>query len=385
MTPAGIAVIGIGETAPARRSERDLRDLTVEAVLAAIADAGLQPHEIDGIVSDSLIMPATVSHEWLAGQLGITRTFDAATSYGGAGTVAAPLLARMAIEQKLATNVLCYFGVDWGSLPGGPYAFHDAYPGKLAFEKPYGFNGQPSYFALWAQRYAYEYGLPAEALGGIAVTQRANAIRTGRAQNQRPLSMDDYVSAPLISDPLRYPDCCLISDGAAAFVMTAAARAVDAPRPPVYVKGVGFGSDHLTGDDVFTQKPQMLTLPGVQAAREQVERAAGMSVTEVDFAELYDCFTISCLMQLEDLGLCSRGEGGAFVASGNTRLTGSMPVNTHGGMLSYSYLLGAEHVIEAVRQLRGEAGDNQVTGVEHGLVSGLSVPDYGLLLLGRTA
>ena len=381
--PEDIAIVGIGETQAARRSTESVRSMTLRAVLAAIEDAGLDPSDIDGIVTDSVIMPTTVPHEWISGQLGIDRGFDAAISYGGAGTVAAPMLARNALRDGSAKYVLCYFGVDWGSRPGGPYAFHDLYPAKLAFEKPYGFNGQPSYFAIWAQRYRHEFGLEPEQLGAIAIAQRENSIKTGRGQNMKPMTMDGYLGAPPISDPLRIPDCCLITDGAVAFVMTTDERAQDTPKPPVYVRGVGFGTEGITGDDVFTQKPDLLTLPASAIARDRLRRDCGLDSTDADFAEIYDCFTISCLMQLEDLGFCGKGEGGVYAAEGHTRLDGDRPVNTHGGLLSYSYRLAAEHVTEAVRQLRGEAGGVQLENPELGVVTGLSVPDYAILMLGR--
>lgn len=381
--PDDIAIVGVGETPPARRSSTDLRSSTVDAVLAAIADAGLRPTDIDAIVTDSLVMPNTVPHDWIAAQLGVDRCFDGSISYGGAGTVAAPLLARSALEQGLADYVLCYFGVDWGSRTGGPYAFHDMYPAKREFEKPYGFNAQPAYFALIANRYAHEYGLNDEDLGAIAVAQRANSRLTGRGQRQDALSMDDYLDADMICDPLRYPDCCVISDGAAAFVMTTAERAADCAHPAVHVRGVGFGSSAISADAVFTQNADFLALPGVAQARARAERESGMSVSDVDFAELYDCFTISCLLQMEDLGLCERGGAAKFLTAGEHRLGGRLPINTHGGLLSYSYLLGAEHVVEAVRQLRGEAGAVQVAGARTGLVTGLSVPEYAILVLGR--
>lgn len=377
----GIAIVGIAETPATRRSEYDLRTLTMNAVRAAIADAGLTAADIDGIVTDALIMPSTVPHDWVAGQLGIERLWDAAMSYGGAGTVGAPLLARLAIEQGLATNVLCYFGVDWGTRAGGPYAFHGHYPAKRAFEMPVGFNAQPVYFAMAATRYAYEYGLTPEQQSALPIGQRANSIRTGRGQNTTPLTFEDYMRAPVASEPLRYPDCCLISDGAVAYVMTSAERATDTPHPPVYVRGVGFGASPIPGEDAFTQKDDVLSLPGTDLARRRVEADAGIAIGEVDFAELYDCFTISCLLQLEDLGFCGRGEAAAFVADGNVALDGRLPVNTHGGLLSYSYVLAADHLVEAVRQLRGEAGAVQVPDAELGLVTGLSHPDYAALML----
>ncbi|MGF7158698.1 acetyl-CoA acetyltransferase [Rhodoligotrophos appendicifer] len=377
-----IAIVGAGETKPMRKADGDIRSLTLEAVMAALDDAGLDPSDVDGIVTDAGIMPTTVPHEWMAAQLGIDNHFSAATSYGGTGIVAAPLLAEMAIKQGLAKVVLFYFGVDWGSRPGGPYAFHHIYPAKMAFEKPYGFSGQPSYFALWARRYMHEYGLREEDLGQIAIAQRENALRHGGGQVSRPMDMEGYFGSRMISDPLRTADCCLITDGAGAYIMTSSERARDCRKKPVEVMGVGFATSPISGDDVFTQKPDLLRLSGVTGARDQALGKAGVGLEDIDFAEIYDCFTISCLMQIEDLGFCKKGEGASFIRERGIGIDGGLPVNTHGGFLSYSYRLGIEHVIEAVRQLRGEGGPAQVADAKVGIVSGLSVPDYGLLVLG---
>lgn len=378
-----IAIVGVGETPAVRRSDKDVRAMAVDAAMAALEDAGLDPSDVDGIMTDGGIMPSSVPHEWLAGQLGITSYFDASLSYGGTAVVAAPQLAEMAIREGLATTVLFYFGVDWGTRPQGPYGFHDIYPAKMAFEKPYGFNGQPSYFALWARRYMHEYGLEEGDLAAIAVAQRANAMRNGHGQSKRPLDYDGYFNSRMISDPLRVSDCCLISDGVGAYVMTSSERARDCRKRPVEVLGVGFASEPISGDDAFTQKREMLRLPAAAEASRLARERSGIALDEVDFAEIYDCFTISCLMQIEDIGFCEKGEASAFIREKGIGIDGGLPVNTHGGLLSYSYRLGIEHVVEAVRQLRGEAGDAQVKDAEIGLVSGLSVPDYGVLILGR--
>lgn len=377
-----ISIVGVGETAPSRRAGKDVRELSMEAALAALEDAGQKPSDVDGIITDAGIMPTTVPHEWMAAQLGIDNHFSAALSYGGTGIAAAPMLAEMAIREGLAEVVLFYFGVDWGSRPGGPYAFHHIYPAKMAFEKPYGFSGQPSYFALWARRYMHEYGLTEEDLGRIATSQRANAILNGGGQMSKPMAMADYFDSRMISDPLRMADCCLISDGAGAYIMTSKERARDLRKKPVDVLGVGYASETISGDDIFTQKRDLLRLPAVQRATAQALRKAGITLDDVDFAEIYDCFTISCLMQIEDMGFCEKGEAAAFIRERGIGIDGGLPVNTHGGFLSYSYRLGIEHVVEAVRQLRGEGGAAQVADPKVGIVSGLSVPDYGLMVLG---
>ena len=306
-------------------------------------------------------------------------------SYGGAGSACAPQLAQLAISSGLAKVVVYYFGVDWGTRASGPYGFHDLYAGKMAFEKPYGFNAQPAYFALWARRYMHEYGLTERDLATIAVTQRASALLNPRSQATKPMSYDDYFGARMVSDPLRVPDCCLITDGAGAFVMTSLERARDLPKPPVRVLGTGFGSEPVNGDDAFTQPGGMMRLPGAKVAAERALRQAGLTHADIDFAELYDCFTMSCLLQIEEIGFCERGEAAAFIREKGMGIDGGLPINTHGGLLSHSYLLGVEHVIEAVRQLRGDSGKAQVKDARVGLVGGLSNPDYGVLLLGKDA
>jgi acetyl-CoA acetyltransferase len=381
MTP--IAIVGVGETPAVRRSEKSLRALVVEAVSSALDDAGLKPSDVDGIVTDGLVMPTTVPRDFVAAQFGIDRRYDGGMSYGGAGSACAPQLAQLAISSGLANVVVYYFGVDWGTRASGPYGFHDLYAGKMAFEKPYGFNAQPSYFALWARRYRHEYGLTERDLATIAVTQRESALLNPRSQSKKPMTYDDYFAARVVSDPLRVPDCCLITDGAAAFVMTSLERARDLPKPPVRVLGTGFGSEPVNGDDAFTQPGGMMRIPGAKAAAERALGQAGLTHADVDFAELYDCFSISCLLQIEEVGFCKRGEGAAFIREKGIGIGGGLPINTHGGLLSHSYLLGVEHVAEAVRQLRGESGKSQVKDARVGLVGGLSNPDYGVLVLGR--
>jgi acetyl-CoA acetyltransferase len=385
MAPTPIAIAGIGQTPPVRRSPKSLRSLCVEAVQAALDDAGIEPSDVDAIITDGTIMPATVPRDFLAAQFGIDRRFDAGSSFGGAGSAYAPKLAQLAITAGLARTVVYCFGVDWGSRASGPYGFHDLYPAKLAFEKPYGFNAQPSYFGMWTRRYMHEYGLDERDLATIAVTQRANALLRAGSQMRSPMSYNDYFAQRVVADPLRVPDCCLITDGACALVMTSLERARDLAHPPVTVLGVGFGSEPAGGDDVFTQPPDLLRIHGAQSAASQALAEAGRSIADIDFAQIYDCFSISCLMQIEELGFCKRGEAAAFIREKGIGIHGGLPVNTHGGLLSHSYLLGVEHIVEAVRQLRGAAGPAQVSEARTGLVGLWSTPDYGVLLLGRDA
>ena len=380
-----IAIVGIGQTPPVRRSTKPIRHLAIEAVQLALDDAGIAPGDIDGVITDGVIMPHTVPREFIAAQFGMTRSFDGGVSFGGAGVACAPQLAKLAINAGKAQTVLFYFGVDWGSRVSGPYGFHDMYPAKMAFEKPYGFNAQPSYFALWARRYMHEYGMTDADLAAIAIAHRDNAMLNPAAQARTPMSLESYRAARMIADPLRVPDCCLITDGVGAFIMTSVERARDLRQPVVKVLGSSFASEPWSGDDIFTQQREIFRVTGAEAACQRALCEAGITLADVDFAELYDCFTISVLMQLEDLGFCGRGEAPALVRERGIGVHGGLPLNTHGGLLSHSYLLGVEHVIEAVRQLRGAAGAAQVAKADIGLVGGWSIPDYGVLLLGKDA
>lgn len=378
-----IAIVGVGQTPPVRRSPKPIRHLAVEAIQLALDDAGLDAADIDGVITDGVIMPHTVPREFIAAQFGMTRSFDGGVSFGGAGVACAPELAKLAIGAGKARNVLFYFGVDWGSRASGPYGFHDMYPAKMAFEKPYGFNAQPSYFALWARRYMHEYGMTDADLAAVAISHREHALRNPAAQARTPMTLESYRAARMIADPLRVPDCCLISDGVGAFIMTSLEHARSLRQPPVKVLGSSFASEAWTGDDIFTQQGEIFRVTGAEAACRRALEEAGLTLADVDFAELYDCFTISVLMQLEDLGFCARGESPHFVRERGIGIGGALPVNTHGGLLSHSYLLGVEHMIEAVRQLRGAAGAAQLKKADIGLVGGWSIPDYGVCLLGR--
>ncbi|HQT11760.1 thiolase family protein [Reyranella sp.] len=228
-----IAIVGIGETPPVRRSGRSLRAMVVDAVLAALDGAGISPKEIDGLVTDAVIMPTEAPYDYLAAQPGASNCFAASGAMGSAGIVCAPQLAQHATASGLANVVVCYFGVDWGAHTEGPYAFHDLYPAKQVFEKPYGFNAQPIYFALWARRYMHDYGLTERQLGALAVSHRQHTLLNDRGQLRDSLTLEQYLNSRMIADPLRAAECCLITDGAGAFVMTAMDRARDCSMRPV--------------------------------------------------------------------------------------------------------------------------------------------------------
>ena len=377
-----IAIVGVGETEYAWKESRPPAALALEAVRRALADAGLSGADVDGFVTESYTLANRAPADMLAQHLGVRdRAFTAHAGIAGSGTVGAPALARMAIESGLASVVVSYYAINLSARgPGGAYQVHAGDKAKVAFEMPFGFYGQPVYFAAAAARYRHEHGLTPEQLGSVAVAARAHAQRTPNALRQEPLTIDDYLANALVADPLRKLDCCLVNDGGVAFVMTSLERARDLPRSPVVVAGAGFGSKPVSQSRYFSQSADLLTTAAtISGAKAYGD--AGLSPTDVDVAEIYDCFTISMLLQLEDLGFAEKGAGAEFIASGATAPGGSLPVNTHGGLLSQSYLVGGNHVVEAVRQLRGDRGEAQVEGAEVALVAGLGAPEHATLLL----
>ena len=376
-----IAIVGVGETDYTFCDQRPVAAMVLDAVHRALADAGLRPGDVDGFVSETYSTVRSAPVDEISQRLGVKdRTFSAQMSLAGSGIVGAPQLARLAIEAGLATTVVAYYGINLSAGTGGPYAFHAHDASKVAFEMPFGYYGQPVYFAAIAERYRHEYGLEPEELGAIATSTRQHAMRTPNALKREPLSLDDYLADRMVADPLRRLDCCLVNDGAIAYVMTSLDRARDLAQPPVVVSGVGFGAKNVTQAQYFTQSEDLLTSAAtISAPRAYAD--AGLGPSDLDFAEIYDCFTISMLIQLEDAGLAPKGQGAAFAATGAIAPGGSMPVNTHGGLLSQSYLVGGNHVVEAVRQLRHERGEGQVPDAEVGLVAGLGSMDHSTLIL----
>jgi len=378
-----IAIVGVGETDYAFADPRSEPEMVLDAIHRALDDAGLDAADIDGFVSESYSTIRYAPVDEIAQRLRLKdRAFSAQLSLAGAGTVGAPQMAQLAIEAGLASVVVSYYGINLSGRPGSTYAFHASDLAKAAFEMPFGFYGQPVYFAAMAQRYAHKFGLTPEQLGSVAVAARAHAATTPNALKRKPLSLDDYLAQPLLADPLRPLDCCLVNDGAAAFVMTSVERARDLRKPAVVVAGTGFGAKNVNQAQYFSQSSDLLSTAGTISGP-RAFKSAGLSPADVDIAEIYDCFTISMLIQLEDVGLALKGEGAAFAASGAIGPGGSLPVNTHGGLLSQSYLVGQNHVIEAVRQLRGERGAGQVPDAEVALVTGLGAQDHATLLLTR--
>lgn len=388
MTASGQAcIVGIGETTYCRKPGSGLSQMALQlkAALAAIADAGLKASQIDGIMP----FPNLGKAEALAASLGCADLRFAATiNMGGAAPVAALRMAAMAVTSGAADYVLVPGG--WNGYSGERVRAtsaddDDSIPGaQIArdYYMPYGLTAPPQWYALMARRHMHEYGTTAEQLGAVALAMRHHAqLNPAALMHGKPLTMSDYLASPMIASPYRLLDCCLETDGAAAFIVASAERARDMPQRLVRVLGAAAGQPYPA--DEITNRREFHRI-GLTSAAPEAFGQAGIKPADVDFAEIYDCFTFEVIQQIEEAGFCARGEGGSFVQDGGIRLGGRLPVNTHGGLLSHAHSLGLGHVVEAVRQLRGEAGARQVPDAEVGVVTGWG--DFGdgsIAILGR--
>lgn len=373
---------GIGETDYTRGSGKTDFALMLEASVNAIADAGLSPHDIDGIIPP----PLASTSEHFAANLGVEDLRYAMTVHmGGASPVTSLQSAAMAVACGLATNVLVPVGWngyssmrvrDMGSKK--KEGASSAAPGALAntigeYYLPYGANVPVQWYAWLATRHKELYGTPDEAMGAIAVSSRKNAQLNDKAYMQgRPLDMEDYLNARWVSKPFKLFDCCLETDGAAAVVVTSAERASDMPHDPVYISGVAEGHPYPADD--IPARPDPFKI-GLSFATPNALKMAEVELKDLDFAEIYDCFTYVVLLQMEALGLCKRGEVGDYATPDRFDLQGELPLNTHGGLHSEAHVWGLNHVVEATRQLRHEAGERQVANAQLGLVTGWG--DFG--------
>lgn len=379
-----VAIVGIGEAAYTKASGRTSREIAAEAVERAIADAGLEPADVDGITLARV--DTDFDAEAFHAYFGTSHDLWVKPCGGGMTWAAtAPYDAALAIRAGEASTIVNVFAVDWaskrGEMVGGPGKFHAEQLFKQNLEVPFGWFPQPVYFASIARRHMAEYGTTEEQLGAIALACRRHANRTPLAvMRDRPLSMEAYLASPPIAAPFRREDCCLISDGGAAYVMTSVERARDRPKPVVEVAGVGLGTSetggHWAQQPDFTATPQVFSAPVAFAM-------ADLTPNDVDVLTCYDPFTIVSLMQIEDMGFCPKGEGGRFVEGTTLHFDGGvLPYNTHGGLLSHAYVLGIAHVVEVVKQLRGESA-SQVPDARVGIYGGYTGPQASTLILRR--
>ncbi len=371
-------IAGIGHTDFGRLPDRSAFDLEVEASKRAIEDAGLGRQDVDGLITDpgpaQGILDGITPHYLALGQyLGIDPAYTGSDILGGASSAAIIQRAVLAVEAGLCSVCLCVYGDSALSTPGSfGYGRGD--------DAAFGLFGAVGIHALAAQRHMHLWGTRPEQLAEVAIAARQHAARTPHAQKREPLTLAQYMAAEYVVEPLRRPDCCLMSDGAAAVVVTTADRAADLRQAPIEILGHGQANRLST----WSSPEHFDTLPAARCGPETFARA-GMSPDDIDLAMLYDCFTIVVLMQLEDYGFCKKGEAGSFVEGGRIGPLGSLPVNTSGGLLAEGYGGGMLHVIEAVRQLRGTAGARQIDNAETALVSGhgLGMNTHSTLILGK--
>lgn len=381
------AVVGVGSSGYYRRG-RSLpltgQDLAIQAVLAALDDAGLSVDDVDGFTY--FAGGGGLDTGRLAQTLGIPNIrFSAAISSGGNGSAAAVGLAAAAIRSKHADVVVSVMVLQQAATRFGAGLARQMPTPSQDFLTPYGNFAPGHYFALVAKRHMHEYGTTREHLFEVCRQQREYASTRPKALFKDPLSYDAYFEARMIAEPLCLYDFTMECDAAAAVVTTSVERARDLRQRPAYVLASAMGGEGRWGEGMswMGMDDDLFATAGVGVMAQELYGRAGVTPADVDVAEFYDHFSISVLLQLEDYGFCGRGESGPFVAEGNLGLKGKMPVNTHGGQLSEVYIIGMTQVVEAVEQVRGTAV-NQVPDVEVALATGgpSHIP-VGAILLGR--
>ena len=358
------SIAGIGWTEFSKNSGRTVRSLASEACLKAVGDAGLTVGDIDGFVSFNFNDSAPAIA--VATEIGVPLAGYAVDfQSGGNAANLIVLTAVAAIEAGLAKNVLCYRAMNGRSgfrLGGGRDL---AAYGITQYTAPFGWITYPQAMAMWCRRHMVEYGTTSEQLGEIAVTFRRNAVHNERAMQRTPITMDDYFASRMIVDPFHMLDICLETDGACAVLVTSSERADDMRHKPIRIMGGAYGGGPNQGEDLF----DAIRWPDhshnyAKYIGADLWKSAGIGPADIDIAQIYDCFTYSIIMQLEGLGFCKEGEGGPFIQGGRIAPSGELPLNTAGGLLSEGYIHGLNHVVEAVPQLRGDAGVRQIPGVE---------------------
>ena len=379
------AIVGIGATPYYRRGQSRPRteiELVGQAVLAALADAGLSATDIDGITTYG---GRNYTGD-LVEALGIPEIrFSALPTGGGGGSTASLGLAAAAIVTGQARVVVAVYCMQQGEKRYGNAMMNKPPSPTNAFFASAGLIGPGHMMAMLARRHMHQYGTTREHFAEVAISTRLNAVNRPQARYYGvPLTLEDYFSAPMLADPLCRFDFCLENDAAVAVVMTSSDRAKDLRQRPVYLMANSHGGVREWGRAFqwMNMPDEYFASSGHAPIGRWLFEAAGITPDDIDVAELYDHFSPMVIMQLEDYGFCPKGEGGRFVADGNIRFKGGrLPVNTHGGQLSEAYVVGMTHIIEAVEQLRGTA-INQVPDAEIALVSGgpAGIPVSGAIL-----
>jgi len=376
------AIIGVGETAVGVLPESTAIGLYIEAAELALEDAGLKWSDIDGLYTAvSRVDAHQTGSAALAEHLGLRPKFALSMPVGGMQVTACIYQAAAMVLAGIADNIMVICADNLLSAMSRAGAVdHYADTGHPDFENPLGAM-IPSLYALAAQRHMHEYGTTSEQLASVAVQFRQNASRHPKAHKRMLITIEDVLNSKMIATPFHMLDCSLISDGGCAFIITRADRAKDARQVPVYLLGAGEARAHQH----ISQSPSLTSFAALESS-DRAFRMAQLGPKDIDVAMLYDPFTISPIISLESLGFCPVGEGGRFVEDGNIAPSGIIPVNTHGGLLSYAHPGrpgGVLLVVEAIRQLRGEAGDRQISDAEIALVqanAGITSGEVTLIL-----
>lgn len=369
------AIVGSGATPYYFRGEsapQTLLELVDKAVLDAVADAGITIDEVDGLAFFAFGFDTGMIIE----HLGLCNiTFSYCVSAFGGGMAGMLDLAEMAVETGRAKNIVCIGATQQvGRRVGQALGNFAASPDNI-FHRLAGLRGPGQALALQVQRHCHEFGTRREAFHEVVSASRVAAATRDTAFRKKSVSLDEYMSAPMLAAPMCKYDFCLETDGALAFVVTSAERARDMPQKPVYIAGAAQHGSRDWGRAFFWlgQSEEAFVSAGGTEVAPRLFARTGLSPADIDVACLYDHFSPLVLMQLEDFGFCARGEGGPFVESGAIRMDGAIPVNPHGGHLSEAYVVGMTHIREAVEQLRGVAV-NQVAGARRALVTGGPAP-----------
>jgi acetyl-CoA acetyltransferase len=378
------SIVGIGATEFSKESGRSELQLSAEAALAALADAGIAPSEVDGLVTFTMDTSSEIA---LARELGVGELkFFSRINYGGGAACGTVQQAAMAVATGVADVVVCYRGFNersgqrFGQVQGWAAAQVNTNGLDNAWTYPVGLTTPAATVAMQARRYMHEYGATSADFGAVAVADRKHAATNPAAWFYgKPITLEDHQSSRMIADPLRLLDCCQESDGAVALVVTSTERARDLAQTPVPILAAaqGAGADQFVMTSYYRED---IGVPEIGVVGRELWKQSGLRPSDMDTAVLYDHFTPYVLMQLEELGFCGRGEAPGFIADGAIELGGRLPINTHGGQLGEAYIHGMNGIAEGVRQMRGTSV-NQVEGAQHIVVTaGTGVPTSGLIL-----
>jgi acetyl-CoA acetyltransferase len=362
-------IAGLGITEMGKVYGRTAQEFAADAVRLAVADAGLELSDVDGLLINAGVTRSV--HVGLQVDLGLTdlALLSEIQSYGSSAGVMVQF-ASLAVASGLADVVACVFAdapLTQGTAAGAAYGGTRSLPeGLPALNYAAGIRSPSAMYALAARRHMDAFGTTTEQFGAVAVAQRQWAAMNPLAQMREPMSLEDHQASRMIVEPLRLLDCCLVSNGGVAVIVTSAERAASLRQPPVHV--LGWGQSHP--GYVMERGTSFGLVSGAKASGEAALSMAGVTPADVDVAQLYDCFTYTVIIQLEDYGFCPKGEGGPFAASGALGPGGSLSLNTGGGELSGYYMWGMTPLSEGVIQARGQGGERQADRNDIVLVSG---------------